>query len=128
MLGLIGIFSVTYLLLNRQRHAAIFLAGAVISGVALLTLFKLAIDRLRPDIESAIRVFTLSFSSDHATVSVVVFLTLGAPMAHVTRRPPLCGVLSRRSDHLHASPGLSRIYLVVHYPTDVAGSWALGPA
>lgn len=128
VLGLIAAFAVAYLLLNRQRHAAVFVAGAVLSGAALSTLLKLVINRPRPDIETAVRVFTSSFPSGHATVSAVVFLTLGALMAHVTADRRLAGFFLATAIILTILVGLSRIYPGVHYPTDVVAGWALGTA
>lgn len=128
VLGLIAIFAVVFLALNRQRHAALFVAFSVVSGALLASLFKLAIDRTRPDIESAVRVFTSSFPSGHATVSAVVFLTLGTLMAHVTVDRRLAAFFLTTAIVLTILVGLSRIYLGVHYPTDVVAGWALGTA
>jgi undecaprenyl-diphosphatase len=128
VLGLIAAFAVVFLALNRQRHAALFVALSVVSGAALSSLFKLAIDRPRPDIETAVRVFTSSFPSGHATVSAVVYLTLGALMAHVTPDRRLASFFLATAVALTILIGLSRIYLGVHYPTDVVAGWALGTA
>jgi undecaprenyl-diphosphatase len=128
ILGLIAGLAVAYLLLNRQRHAALFVTLSVVSGAALSTLFKLVIDRPRPDIETAVRVFTSSFPSGHATVSAVVYLTLGALLAHVTPNRRLAAFFLTTAIGLTVLIGLSRIYLGVHYPTDVVAGWALGTA
>lgn len=128
ILVLIAALAVGFLLLNRQRHAALFVTFSVASGAALSSLFKLAIDRPRPDIETAVRVFTSSFPSGHATVSAVVYLTLGALLAHVTPDRRLAAFFLTAAIGLTVLIGLSRIYLGVHYPTDVLAGWALGTA
>jgi undecaprenyl-diphosphatase len=128
ILALIAFLAVAFLLLNRQRHAALFVALSVTSGAALSSLFKLAIDRPRPDIETAVRVFTSSFPSGHATVSAVVYLTLGTLLAHVTPDRRLAAFFLTAAIGLTVLIGLSRIYLGVHYPTDVVAGWALGTA
>jgi undecaprenyl-diphosphatase len=128
ILIMVAALAVAFLLLNRQRHAALFVTLSVASGAALSSLFKLVIDRPRPDIETAVRVFTSSFPSGHATVSAVVYLTLGTLLAHVTPDRRLAAFFLTTAIGLTVLIGLSRIYLGVHYPTDVLAGWALGTA
>ena len=58
-----------------------FVAFAVVGGTTISTVLKIVFDRPRPDLAAAARVFTASFPSGHATVSAVVYLTLGAMLA-----------------------------------------------
>ena len=84
VLGLIVIVTVSYLWLHGKRTTAAFVAFAVISGTVLSNILKEVFDRPRPDVEAATRVFTASFPSGHATLSAVVFLTLGVLLAEST--------------------------------------------
>lgn len=126
--GLISVIVVLYLLLNGQRRTALFVAFAVVSGAILSTVLKDLIDRPRPDIPSAIRVFTSSFPSGHATISAVVYLTLGALLAYISPHRRLAAFYLITAVCLTLLVGLSRIYLGLHYPTDVVAGWALGTA
>ncbi|MEO8683541.1 MAG: phosphatase PAP2 family protein [Devosia sp.] len=116
-----------FLLLVRQYRAALFVTLAVISGTILSTASKAVFDRPRPP-DAVLRVFTSSFPSGHATVSAVTYLTLGALLAYLSqdrRQGAFClGV----AIFITFIVGLSRIYLGVHYPTDVLAGWSLGAA
>ncbi|MDB5538961.1 MAG: Membrane-associated phospholipid phosphatase, partial [Devosia sp.] len=98
------------------------------SGTALSTGLKILFNRPRPDLGAAATVFTASFPSGHATLSAVVFLTLGALLADSIQRPALKVYFIALSIVLAVIVGISRIYLGVHYPTDVIAGWALGGA
>lgn len=117
-----------YLLLIRKVGLAMFMAAAVVGGILISNLLKMAFDRPRPELDHAARVFTPSFPSGHAMLSAVTFLTLGALLtrANVDWRVKLyflaVAVL------LTLIVGLSRIYLGVHYPSDVIAGWCVGSA
>lgn len=128
VVGLFSLIVVLYLSLHRQRRAALFVAFAVASGSVLSFVLKYVIDRPRPDIQSGIRVFTSSFPSGHATVSAVVYLTLGALLAYISPSRRLSVFFLATAVCLTLLVGLSRIYLGLHYPTDVVAGWALGCA
>ena len=117
-----------YLLLIRKVGLAMFMAAAVVGGILISNLLKMAFDRPRPELDHAARVFTPSFPSGHAMLSAVTFLTLGALLtrANVDWRVKLyflaVAVL------LTLIVGLSRIYLGVDYPSDVIAGWCVGSA
>lgn len=127
VLGLVVIVVAAFLVLVRQYRAAVFVTLAVISGTILSTVSKIFFDRPRPP-DAVLRVFTSSFPSGHATVSAVTYLTLGALLAYLSndrRQGAFClGV----AIIITFIVGLSRIYLGVHYPTDVLAGWSLGAA
>jgi undecaprenyl-diphosphatase len=103
--------------------------GAVSSGVALNRLLKFSFARPRPDlVVPAVRVFTASFPSGHATMSAITYLTLGALLARTHSEIPVRIYFMTLAGMLTVLVGLSRIYLGVHYPTDVLAGWCIGTA
>ena len=90
VLGILLLAVVGYLLLTRRRAAAWLMLGAVSSGVALNSLLKFSFARPRPDlVVPAVRVFTASFPSGHATMSAITYLTLGALLARTHSEIPV---------------------------------------
>jgi len=71
---------------------------------------------------------TYSFPSGHAFLSAVTFLTLGALLARVQREPGLKAYMLGVAIALTIVVGLSRLYLGVHWPTDVLAGWCAGAA
>ena len=129
VLGLIVLFTVIYLVLVRRVAAAAFVAGAVLSGVALSQVLKAFFDRALPDlVPNAPIELSASFPSGHSMMAAVTYLTLGALLARIEpdRRVrsffPLVAVV------LTVLVGVSRVYIGVHWPTDVLGGWLLGAA
>jgi undecaprenyl-diphosphatase len=129
VIGLITVAAVAWLVMTRAHGMALLLVLAVVGGVLLSTLLKTGFDRPRPDlVPHATRVATASFPSGHAMVATVAYLTLGAMLARAQRRRRdklffiLLAVL------LALLVGLSRIYLGVHWPSDVVAGWAAGAA
>jgi undecaprenyl-diphosphatase len=118
-----------FLALDGKRHAALFVIAAVGGGMLLSTLLKLGFDRPRPDlVPHGALVYTASFPSGHATVGAVVYLTLGALLARVQAGRVLKLYLLALAILLTVAVGISRIYLGVHWPSDVLAGWAIGAA
>jgi undecaprenyl-diphosphatase len=129
VLGILLLAVVGYLLLTRRRAAAWLMLGAVSSGVALNSLLKFGFARSRPDLVApAVRVFTPSFPSGHATMSAITYLTLGALLARTNSGISVRIYFMTLAGLLTVLVGLSRIYLGVHYPTDVLAGWCIGTA
>jgi undecaprenyl-diphosphatase len=127
-LGFVTAVTVGYLLLIRQRALALLMAVAVIGGMLASSLLKLWFDRPRPDIPHDVAVFTASFPSGHATLSAITYLTLAALLArvHTDRRIKVYFVAV--AIFLTVAVGVSRIYLGVHYASDVLAGWCIGSA
>jgi undecaprenyl-diphosphatase len=118
-----------FLLIARQRGAAVMLLISVAMGSLLGTLLKSGFDRPRPDlVPSDIYVHSASFPSGHSMMSAIVYLTLGAWLARMQPRRRLKAYVLAVAVLLTVIVGISRVYLGVHWPTDVLGGWAVGAA
>lgn len=113
--------------LQRQYALVLFTILTTLSGWAISALLKYSIGRDRPGIVPHLReVTTPSFPSGHAMVSAIVYLTLGTLLmqAMAGRAAKLYCLLGAM--FLTLLVGISRIYLGVHYPTDVLAGWIAG--
>ncbi|HPX89102.1 MAG TPA: phosphatase PAP2 family protein [Methylophilaceae bacterium] len=127
VLALLVSASVIFLVISNNRRTAIFVALATISGAVLSSLLKLGFDRPRPDlIPHLTHVYSTSFPSGHAMVSAVVYLTLGALLTRVVSRLWSKFFVMAVAVLLTGLIGLSRLYLGVHWPSDVLAGWAAG--
>ncbi|WGF87779.1 phosphatase PAP2 family protein [Marinivivus vitaminiproducens] len=134
-LGSVGIISmittaaVGFLLLQGKRGSALLIVVAVIGGLIAGTLLKIGFDRPRPDFQSTVvRVMTASFPSGHAMNSATAYLTLGVLLARTQRRLRLRIYLVAVAIAMTVMVGYSRVYLGVHWPSDVLAGWAIGSA
>jgi undecaprenyl-diphosphatase len=128
VLGIVVIAAVIDMILRRKILTAAFIAVAVLGGTIVSSALKAIVDRPRPDLAAAGRVFTASFPSGHATLSAVVYLTLGVLLAEAAKGRSLAFYYCALAIFLTIIIGLSRVYLGVHYPTDVIAGWSLGTA
>ena len=127
-LGFITLAVAGYLLIIRRPALVLLVAGAVVGGLLISTILKLGFDRPRPDIPHGVRVFTASFPSGHAMLSAVTFLTLGALVARAEADRRLKAYFVSMALFLTIIVGVSRVYLGVHYPSDVLAGWCVGSA
>jgi undecaprenyl-diphosphatase len=128
ILALILLLVVVALAMSGRRGTALFVAISVIGGEILSTIFKATFNRTRPEFVDAERVLSASFPSGHAALSAVVYLTLGTILAGSTEKLSLRIFYIGTAVFLTLVVGLSRLYLGVHFPTDVIAGWALGIA
>jgi undecaprenyl-diphosphatase len=118
-----------YLLLVDKSHMATMLLLSSSSGTALAFALKSWFSRPRPDIVPHLsHVESSSFPSAHSMLSAVVYITLGVLVASVVARRRLKAYILTLSLLLTFVVGLSRVYLGVHYPTDVLAGWMAGLA
>lgn len=102
---------------------------AVVGGIVLNDLLKFAFGRARPDVATPLaRVFTTSFPSGHATLSAITYLTIGAVLARSQPSSTISLYFMSLAAFLTMIIGVSRIYLGVHYLTDILGGWCIGIA
>ena len=115
------------LLLARKYAAALLLVAGLASGSAASTALKLLFDRPRPDlVEHLDRTFTSSFPSAHAMVSMVTWLTLASIAIRFIEHGRLRGFVLVSALVLALIIGTSRVYLGVHWPSDVLAGWCIG--
>jgi undecaprenyl-diphosphatase len=127
VLALVTLAVIGHLLLMRQRANALFVAVAVVGGQALASLLKHSIDRPRPELVShLVAVHTPSFPSGHSMMSAVVYLTLGMVAARFLRGRLAKAHVMGLAVMATLAVGVSRLYLGVHWPSDVFGGWCAG--
>jgi undecaprenyl-diphosphatase len=116
-----------YLTVRRQYRDLRFLLIVVIGAAMLSFVLKESFGRTRPTIVDPLVVVTSkSFPSGHALLSTVVYLTMGTLLARLARYWRSRLLILGLALILPLLVGLSRIYLGVHYPTDVLGGWIVG--
>jgi undecaprenyl-diphosphatase len=116
-----------FLWLTEHRHSAALLVFTSLGAIALNALLKLGFDRPRPQIFTwGTHALTSSFPSGHAMSAAAVYFTVAYLAARLQRSRPakiataLCAVL------LVLLISASRLYLGVHYPSDVLAGVILG--
>jgi undecaprenyl-diphosphatase len=129
VLSLVTLMSVGYLLVLKRWGGALMLLVAVIGGTAISEGLKVGFNRPRPDLVAHIvETTSMSFPSGHAMLSAVTYLTLGALIARTQQRRRLRGYVLGAAILITLLVGASRVYLGVHWPTDVLAGWCLGAA
>ena len=120
---------VGFLALAKAWRPAIFTLAACGGGLILSSLLKGVIDRPRPDlVPHGNIVFTASFPSGHSMLSAIVYFTLAALITRLIERKRLKGYALGVAMTLTLLVGVSRVYLGVHWPSDVLAGWAAGAA
>ena len=114
--------------LKRWREALVLLVAAM-GGTALGQLLKGVFGRERPE-ESwrLVEAIHTSFPSGHAMMSAVIYLTFGALMARFANRTRVKVFGLTMGIVLTMLVGVSRVYLGVHWPSDVLAGWCVGAA
>ncbi len=127
ILALLSLATIAYLCMMQKSRAALLVAAGVLGAAIFSNLLKLFFERDRPDLVTHLsHTATASFPSGHAMMSIATYLILGAMLArmHEGKRIKIfflgCAIL------ISLLVGVSRVYLGVHWPTDVLAGWALG--
>jgi undecaprenyl-diphosphatase len=129
ILTIVTLASAGFLALQRNVHLAVYVIAAVASGTLVSTLLKWGFDRPRPDLAAHGQVlYTSSFPSGHSMLSAVAFLTLGALLASGQANLRMRAYLIALAAFLTLIVGASRVYLGVHWPSDVLAGWTAGAA
>ena len=129
VLTLVTLAAVGFLLLQGRGRSALLVAVTVAGGLLLSMALKKLFDRERPDlVPHGSEVYTASFPSGHSMMSALTFLTLAALLARVQTKKRLKAYLLLMGLLLTGLVGVSRVYLGVHWPTDVLAGWTAGAA
>lgn len=129
VLTLVTAAVIGFLLMDNKRGAALFVLVAIAGGSLLSTVAKLMFARPRPELVAhLVDVSSYSFPSGHALSSAVTYLTLGALLARTQVRRRIKIYLLATAVVLTLMIGVSRVYLGVHWPSDVLAGWSLGAA
>ena len=127
VLSLITMTVTAFFWLSSMRRAAVYVAVASVGAILLSTALKQGFDRPRPDlVPHGAMVYTSSFPSGHSTMAAAVYLTLGLVASRFVPRRRLKVLLIGVAMLVTAAVGVSRVYLGVHWPSDVLGGWAVG--
>lgn len=113
----------------RKRVEALLLVAAGASGLLMVDILKVVVGRQRPPLQfHAVPATEASFPSGHAMLSAIVYLSLATLAGHFagSRRVRIYTLTAGMA--LTLIVGASRVYLGVHWATDVIGGWALGSA
>ena len=127
VLSLLVILVVLFLWLLGRRGMALYVLLSTSLGTGLSFLLKALFQRPRPDLfPHGDTVLTTSFPSGHAMISTLVYLTLGVLLARLLTERRLEIFVVSSAMLVALLVGLSRVYLGVHWPTDVLAGWAGG--
>jgi undecaprenyl-diphosphatase len=127
VLTLLTLSVLGYLLLEYKKKTALLVVISVGGGFLLSMLLKQGFDRPRPDlVPHEFFVYTTSFPSGHSMMSAVTYLTLAALLARIQKRRRNKVYLMTIAVLVTLAIGVSRIYMGVHWPSDVLAGWSAG--
>ena len=127
ILGVLALVVGGYLAMLRKWGALLLMLVVLVGGAALCDLMKALIGRPRPELmRHLVDVRSASFPSGHASTAAFVYLTFAAFLVRSLGAPALRAYVVAAALVLTALAGVSRVYLGVHYPSDVLGGWLLG--
>jgi undecaprenyl-diphosphatase len=129
VLTIITAIAVGYLLAVRKYATAGFLVAAIVGGAVVSTLLKAIYARPRPELVThLVEVHSASFPSGHAMNSAITYLTIGVLLARAEQDRRVRIYLLSVAIGLTLAIGVSRVYLGVHWPSDVIAGWCVGGA
>lgn len=127
VLGLVTLITAGFLALDGKKHMAYFLLISIAGGTLVSVLLKNVFQRPRPEIVPHLMyAASSSFPSGHSMMSAITYLTLGALLARSQERKRLKAYFLLVAALLSLLVGVTRVYLGVHWPTDVLAGWMAG--
>ncbi len=119
------IAAIALFLRHKERFEALFLSFSFIGSLLFVYILKTLFKRQRPDMAVYIE-SGYSFPSAHAVVAITLYALLFYLLARRIEGPFLKGAVFTAGAVLALFIGISRIYLGVHYASDVLAGFALG--
>ncbi|MHC1717323.1 MAG: phosphatase PAP2 family protein [Acidaminococcaceae bacterium] len=111
----------------KKRWQDVSALGICIAGAGLLSiLLKISFQRMRPDSFFLVQETSFSFPSGHATATMCFYGMLAFFLMREVKSWPVRLLIATLTIILSLIIGISRIYLGVHYPTDVVAGYAIG--
>lgn len=127
ILALVTVGAALYLAMMKKGGQALYLIACITIGTLLSNALKFGFARPRPDlVPHGSYVFTNSFPSGHSMMSALVFLCVGALLARAHKSYAMKIYFLGTSIFLTVAIGISRVYLGVHWPSDVLAGWLVG--
>lgn len=127
VLTLLTALTAGYLLASRKAGTVLFLVAAIGGGAIVSSILKSGYVRPRPDlVQHLVEVHSTSFPSGHAMNSAITYLTLGVLLARAEKDRRVRIYLMSVAIVLTLIIGTSRVYLGVHWPSDVVAGWCVG--
>ena len=127
VLAIVTMLAVAYLAIARRYRLALVTGLSIAGGSVFEKALKLGFDRARPEVvPHLVAVHSLSFPSGHAMLSAITYLTLGTLLARAQPERRLRAFVFSMGILMALAIGTSRVYLGVHYPTDVLAGWCFG--
>ena len=129
VITLVSLGAAGFLALRRNWGALALVVASIAGGGIMSTLLKRVFDRARPDLSLHFtEVTSLSFPSGHSMLAAVTYFTLGALLARTTGDRLIKAYFLASAALLALIIGATRIYLGVHFPSDVLAGWCAGIA
>lgn len=127
LLTLITLLVVLYLILKKEIRSIVFVLSAAIGGGILVQILKFLFARPRPEtVPQLVSEVTMSFPSGHSAMSAVVYLSIAVLISRIEPSRKTRVFLISSALIISFVVGLSRVYLGVHYPSDVLAGWMIG--
>ena len=127
VVSLLTVVTAGFLALDGKSRMALFVCGSLVSGFIASTILKDLFVRPRPDLVPRSAYSSgASFPSGHSMMSAITYLALGALLARSQERKRLKAYFFLVAALLTFMVGVSRVYLGVHWPTDVLAGWTAG--
>ncbi len=127
VLTLISLGVIGYLILQKSYRSLALVVIATISGLLMSLLLKFYFIRPRPEVVPHLMTETTpSFPSGHSMMSAVVYFTLAALLTRLETSNKIRIYTISLTLFVVFIVGVSRVFLGVHYPTDVLGGWTFG--
>jgi len=127
VLTMVVTITACFLALQQRFRSTLLVVGATTLGALAVTFIKALIARSRPDIvQQLMAEASHSFPSGHAANSAIVYLTLATLVFPLVRGWRMRGFVLATAMLLVGLIGVSRVYLGVHWPSDVLAGWAFG--